>query len=303
MKPLKHIVLGILAIGSLAMYPSCKSGSGNSGTAPIDLKMNFKSGDKYIYTTKINQNIGMMEGMTMNQNMTMEMLYACTGDNAGNKNLDITYQHILMEMNGPMGVMKYDSKEPSKREASGFDIMDSLIGKSFGLTVAPNGNIISVNGLDKLLQAFSGGDAKMQAGIKNQLSDTGVRMMMQNSFDMYPGHAVKVGDTWNKKTQMTFSGIDVNVDNTYTLTSVQDGKANLTLSSLLELPKTSMENSPGGTQMELSGKQDGNIEIEIASGQVISSKINSDIKGKMTMGGAPQNISIKGVINVNSNKQ
>jgi len=300
MKKLKQIVLGIAAVGTLATAASCGSGNG----APVELKMNFKSGDKYLYTTEINQNIGMGQNLGMDQNITMEMLYNCTGgDNNGNKNLQITYQRILMEVKSPMGNMKYDSKEPSAGpDMTGLGIMDSLIGKSFGLEVAPDGSIKKVSGLEDILASFTQ-NGETAPGIKSQLSDTAIRMMMQNSFDMYPGHAVKVGETWTKKMQMAFSGVQVNVDNTYSLKSVEGDKATLSVASVLNLPVTEMGGATENSQMELSGKQDGTIEVDIPSGQVLSSKVNSDIKGKMTMGGAPQDVKIKGVISVTSKKQ
>lgn len=299
MKQLKHIVLACLTLAAVAVIPSCKSGSSSEG---IDLKLNFKVGDKYLYTTQINQNIGLMQGISMNQNMVMEMLYGCKADNAGTKDLEITYDHIEISMTSPMGEMKYDSKAP-KQGANGMNMMDSLIGKSFILSVAPNGEILKVSGLDAIIASFSTNNPTEQESVKSQLSDTAIRMMMQNSFDMYPGHKVKVGDTWNKKQQMTVSGININMENTYTLKSVEDGKATLTVSSDLNLPQTNMGTDSLQTQMELKGKQDGTIELDIATGQVINSKIISDIKGKMVMQNAPEDINIKSTISVTSKKQ
>jgi hypothetical protein len=303
MKLFKGIVLGLFAMCSVAIMPSCKSGSQGAGGDAVDLKMNFKDGDKYLYTTKINQNIGLMQGISMDQNMTMEMIYTSKGEVSGNKAIDITYDHIVMEISSPGGSRKYDSKNPSAGEAMGSNIMDSLIGKTFSVTVAGDGHIVDVTGMDKIISSFNlGDDPGVQVTVKNQLSDTAIRMMMQNSFDMYPGHSVKVGDTWNKKEQMTFSGINVSVDNTYKLVSVEGQKANLTLNSILELPKTDVGSNSTKSEMELNGKQTGNLQMDISTGQVLSSQINSDINGKMTMQGAPQNINIKGTITVTSKK-
>jgi hypothetical protein len=304
MKKARYILLSLFTIVSIATSLfSCKSGAGSDGK-PVDLKMNFKDGDKYLYTTKISQNIGLMQGLSMDQNMTVEMIYTGKGEASGNKTLDITYDHIAMEMKSPMGGMQYDSKNPnSDNTAMGLNIMDSIIGKSFEITLGPDGHILTINGLDKIIQSFNlGDDAKAQMSIKNQLSDTAIRMMMQNSFDMYPGHAVKVGDTWNKKEQMTFSGINVNVDNTYTLVSVESGKANLSLSSILDLPKVNVGKDSESSQVEMTGKQTGNLQVDIATGQVVSSQIHSDIKGKMNIQGAPQDINIKGTIIITSKK-
>lgn len=300
MKNLKLVILSCFLFGGLAFMSSCKSG--NSKDA-IDLKLNFKTGDKYLYTTGIDQNISLMQGLNMNQNITMEMLYNCKSDSAGVKALDITYDHIVMSMTSPMGEMKYDSRSGGQ-SPMGTNLMDSLIGKTFTLNVAPDGKILSVTGLDALIASFNTGDNPMeQQNVKNQLNDTAIRMMMQNSFDMYPGHKVSVGDTWSKKQQMTVSGIDISMDNTYTLKSVENGNATLSVASDLNLPKTELGADSVKTQMELSGKQNGTIEVDIATGQVLNSKIVSDISGKMVMENTPQNISIKSTISVSSKKQ
>lgn len=300
MRHLKLIILTCLFFGGYVFTTSCNSGSNADA---IDLKLNFKTGDKYLYTTQIDQNIGLMQGLSMNQNMTMEMTYNCKSDNAGVKEIEATYDHILLSMSSPMGEMKYDSKNPQP-DGGGVNMMDSLIGKSFVMSVAQDGQIIKVNGLDAIVASFNlDNNPAAQQSIKSQLNDTAIRMMMQSSFDMYPGHKVKVGDTWNKKQQMTVSGININMENTYTLKSVENGKATLAVTSDLNLPKTEMGVDSAKTQMELAGKQDGTIELDIATGQVISSKTISDIKGKMTMQNVPEDINIKSTITVSSKKQ
>ncbi|KAA5533623.1 hypothetical protein F0919_13885 [Taibaiella lutea] len=300
MKHLKLVILACLFLSGYTFMTSCKSGS---NTDAIDLKLNFKAGDKYLYTTQIDQTIGIMQGLTMNQNMVMDMVYNCKSDNAGVKSIEATYNHILISMTSPMGEMKYDSKDP-KQDVMGMNIMDSLIGKSFVMDIAPDGQIIKVSGLDAIVASFNMvNNPAAQQNIKNQLNDTAIRMMMQSSFDMYPGHKVKVGDTWNKKQQMTVSGINIGMENTYSLKSVENGKATLSVTSDLSLPKTEMGADSVKTQMELNGKQEGTIELDIATGQVISSKTISDIKGKMTMQNAPEDINIKSTISVSSKKQ
>src|ERR1700748_479665 len=97
MKQVRYILLGLFTMAGIAAMFSCRSGTGSNGAA-VDLKMNFKDGDRYLYTTKINQNIGLMQGLSMDQNMTVEMIYTGKGEASGNKTLDITYDHIAMEM-------------------------------------------------------------------------------------------------------------------------------------------------------------------------------------------------------------
>jgi hypothetical protein len=300
MKNLKQITFVILAaIGAAVLYPSCKSGteSGTTSTSgPIDLKLNFKTGEKFLYSTRVDQNIESMGNMS--QSMLMEMIYTYTGDEGGDKKLAITYDHVVMHSMSPMGKIDYDSKDTQPRE-KGTGLMDSLIGKSFTITVAPNGEIKKVEGMSDLINAMAktdGGDAAA-----NAFSDTTVRLMMQNSFDIYPGKPVKTGDTWVKKTQMGFATIKVDVENTYTLKSIDGNKATIAVTSVLSLPKTKM--GPGGS-LEMNGTQKGTVDVDVTTGQILSGKTAQDIKGNMIVEGMQQPIpmNIKGDITITSKK-
>jgi len=288
---------------AFALLPSCKSGTDNGSGAtgdPVELKLNFRPGDKYLYSTEVKQKINMM-GMSMDQNMTMEMIYSASGEEGGNKKLDITYDRIMLSMMSIGGKIDYDSRNPSGGDSS-LAFVNSLVGKSFSISVAPNGDIVKVDGLSDLIGSFAAADPQTRAAMESQFSDTAVRLMMQNSFDMYPGKAVKVGESWSKKSSMSFSGISVNVENTYTLKSVADGKATVGLVSVMDLPKMNMTDQAGMT-MEMKGKQEGSMEIELATGRIISGKTTQSINGKLGAGDKEMPMDINGDIVISSSRK
>lgn len=295
----------LACIGLGIMLPSCKSGTEKESTGSgeaVTIKLDFKPGDKFLYSTSIDQKISYTESMSMDQSMLMEMIYAYSGEDAGNKKLSITYDHIMISMNSPMGKMSFDSKDPQKSEG-GMGIMDSLIGKSFSISVAPNGDIVKVEGLSDLISSLSkSSDQNTRNEISGQFSDTAVKLMMQNSFDIYPGKAVKVGETWSKKSQMGLSGVHIDVENTYTLKSVEGNKATVSVTSLMNLPKTDMGAAASGMQMEMKGKQEGTMDVDIITGQILSGKTSQDIKGTMTGMGQQMPMNIKGNIVISSKK-
>jgi hypothetical protein len=302
-KKIAFLLIACVAIG--IFVPSCKSGSEKESTGTgegVDLKLNFKPGDKFLYSTKIDQKISYTESMSMNQSMLMEMVYAYAGEDSGNKKLSITYDHIIMNMTSPMGNTTFDSRSPKNGE-SDMNMMSNLIGKSFSISVAPNGDIVKVEGLGDLINSLTDSvDKTANTEVASQFSDTAVKLMMQNSFDIYPGKTVKVGETWSKKSQMGFSGIKVNVENTYTLKSVTGNKATIAVTSVMILPKTNMGASAGGMEMEMNGKQDGTMDVDISSGQIISGKTTQDIKGTMTGMGQKMPMNIKGDITISSKR-
>lgn len=288
---------------TLALLPSCKSGSDNgtgSGEA-VELKLNFPTGDKYLYTTEVKQQINMM-GISMDQSMSMGMVYSASGEEGGNKKLNITYDHIRLSMMSMRDQIVYDSRDSSKNDST-FSFIGNLVGKSFSISVAPNGDIVKTEGLSDLVSSFAGSDPQTQAAMSSQFSDTAMRQMMQNSFDMYPGKPVKVGETWSKKSVMSMSGMSIAMENTYTLKSFADGKAVIGVSSTMTLPKMDMSQGSMTMQIEMKGTQEGTMDVEQATGRIISGKTSQNINGKMSAGGQEMPMDIKGDITISSSKQ
>lgn len=300
MYKIRKIAVVVLAcIGSGFLIPSCKSGSESgsvAGDGSVDLKLNFKAGDKFLYTNKVNQKITSF-GVTMDQSMLIEMVYNYTGEEGNNKKLTITYDHIVVDMNVPMGGrIQYDSKTPGTREG-GMAMFDSLIGKSYSISVAPGGGITMGN------EGLINGSKSGKSNMANPLSDSVVKQMMQNAFDIYPGKTVKVGDNWIKKTEMSMPmGGKINVSSTYTLKAVEGNKATITMVSELSLPQETGNKTPG--EMQMNGKQEGSMEVDIQTGQILSGKTTQDIKASMKMEGMEQAIpvEIKGEIIQSSKK-
>ncbi len=294
----KKTLAPVATLLTLLLLFSCNSGK----TDGIELKINFGQGDKYLYSTQVSQKINSFNTQ-MEQTMLMDMVYTYAGTEDTNKKLDITYDRIQMTMNSPMGQSRYDSKDKTKKEPE-FAFMDNLIGKSFHIVLAPNGDIVSINGLKELIQSLGATtEPDVQAAVESQLSDTTVRLMMQNSFDMYPGHKVKVGESWGKKSVMKYSGIGVNVENTYTLKSIDGDKATLAITSVMDLPATSMTGAgDAAMQMQMKGKQEGTMEISIATGQILSGKTTQTIEGNISAGGQVLPIAINGDISISSKK-
>lgn len=277
----------VLACTSLL---SCTSGN-KSDSGQINIALNFKEGEQYLYTTEVKQHIN-SAGMGTEQSMLMEMIYEVAGTENNNKKLRITYDRVKMSV----GNVAFDSRDSSSQTDPDLGMVHTLIGKSFELYLAPDGEIVRVEGLEPFA-------ALGAPGAENPFSDTAVRLMMQNSFDLYPGKPVAVGEQWVKKSQMGFSGIKVNVENTYTLKAVKDNEAEIIVKSVMNLPAMDMALAPGqNMKVEMQGTQDGTIEMDINSGRIIHSKTTQVIKGKMSMGGGELPMDISGDITIDSRK-
>jgi len=99
---------------------------------------------------------------------------------------------------------------------------------------------------------------------------------------------------------MGFSGMKVNVENTYVLKSIEGNKATIAMTSAMNLPKS--DNDTVAAMVQMTGKQEGTIDIDISSGQIISGKTTQDIKGTMTVMGQQMPMNIKGNIVISSKR-
>ena len=86
--------------------------------------------------------------------------------------------------------------------------------------------------------------------------------------------------------------------------AVNGGKATIAVTSVMTLPATDMGAQAGiPMKMEMKGTQDGTMDVDVASGQIISGKTTQVINGKMTASGQEMPMDIKGDIVITSKKR
>ena len=295
---------GLLTAATL--FEGCKGGmSGDT----VNLKMNLTPGSKYAYAMDTKMNIAqsmMGQEMKTSQHMTMEFSYDVAPADGNDRKLTVNYDHIAMKMESPMGSMEYDSKEGGKKDSM-LASVGGMLNKPFTMIVAENGDIKKIEGLDAIINGMQGVGSPQEEAIRKQLAssfnDTAMRKMMEQSFNIYPGKEVKVGDTWNKQTSTNMSVMTMKLDNTYKLTSVSNGTAHIDVVS-----KISTDGKPviqGGQEMkiDLNGESKGTMEVEVASGLVSDSKMKQTIKGNVSVMGISVPMSIDNDIHITGKKK
>lgn len=275
------------------MLNSCQAGtSGNSVGAKdgaITLKFNIPEGSKFSYSTSIDQTMSMM-GHPIQSNIAMDFIYNITGAENNKKKLSATYDRIQMKTNAPgMGEINYDSKDENTKDPTDGALKD-MIGKSFTITIAPNGDIVSMDGLSNITPSGASG-----------LDENSMKQMMQTSFNFYPDKPVKPGDSWTKTSTMNMQIFTMSVDSKYTLKEIKGDLAIIDVNSNINM-------APGNNpemkdiKIELSGSQTGTMEVETASGQVLSSNIQQKITGKMNAQGQEMPVEMNSKISITGKK-
>lgn len=259
----------LLAAGLVFILASCgNKASESDGT--YTLALNLPVGEPYYYTTEMKQEVS-SAGMQMHQEMQFGMIYEMLEPEAGLKRMRVTYDHLKLVAESPMGTIEYDTKQPSP--SSPFSAFQDVIGKTLEVDFTAEGRVERVSGMESLLP-----DEAMQA-----LGDSSLMKMVTNSFDFFPGKPVAVGDSWKKTASMDINGVVLEVRSTYTLTAVKERVA--TIKSKADIAMLDGQQAQQEMQISLSGKQDGEIQLDIDKGVVVSGAIEQNIQGELQAGG------------------
>ncbi len=297
---MKKILAGLLLAATFA--GGCKSGEA------VDLKFNLAPGSNYKFTTTTDQSIDQTMGgstTSMKQNIIFEMLYKVKSVKDGVADIDVSYDRIKMGMAGGGMDMKWDSKDSAGNNPllSG---MGMLLNKPFQMQTNSLGKVISVTGfsaaIEAMMQQVSPEAAPMQASLMQSFSDSAIRKMLGQVTEIYPEKPVKVGDTWKKNMDITSGPILMMMDNTYKLTSVSGGVANVSVDSKITTKPAGEAAGMPGMELDLKGTQKGDMKIEVATGLIQNSTLKQDISGDITAGGTKIPMSIKSDITTTGEK-
>jgi hypothetical protein len=226
-------------------------------------------------------------GQNISNKMLMEFTYDVTAGENENKDLAVTYTRMKMDMNAMGQTMSYDSNDSANANPM-FKALGNMIGKSFTTTVAPNGTIVKVEGIESLVPEGTQG-----------LDQETLKQTMQTSFNIFPEKPVKVGETWTKTTDMKLQNFNMKLDSKYTLDKVEGDKAIISMDGKISSEAGA---SVQGMEMNLDGTQTGKLEIDIPTGQAISGDIKQLIKGKFNANGQEIPMDISSDVKISSKK-
>jgi len=258
----------------------------------IQYQMRFKAGEKYylriITEQKISQTIKGQE-----QNIEQTIGLGCDFDVKnvepnGNAWVSYTYRWAKLKQSGVGGNVVYDSSEkglPAPTMAQGFAV---LLEESFSLKITPQGRVEEVKGIQAVRnnvgKKLPDGPMKevMMVGLKQFINEEGIKELTESSMAIYPEKPVGIGDSWKKTVALT-QGVAMTVENEYILKDRKDGVSFIEVrSNIKSNPKAEPVSMVSAkVSYELSGKQQGLIEVEESTGRLIRSRINQEISGQI----------------------
>lgn len=279
------------------LFAACKGGgSATNSDGSINLKFNFQKGSKYKYVVKNSQMIKestMGQSMEVNQDMDMTSSYEVSAAEGDNKKLTVTYDKIAMKQKNAMAGMdmNYDSDDKGHSNPM-LSTLGDMLHKPFSMTVTDKGEVVAVDGFDKLMPASG----------KAIMSDSAIRDMMQQAFYIYPQKPVKPGDTWTNSYAMSLQVMKMKTENNFKLVSVNNGVAHVEMNSTISTAPGTGGPEMKDVKMELNGTQTGSMDIDINTGMLISSKLKQQITGNIETQGMKMPMSISTDVNVAGTK-
>ncbi|MCL2161161.1 MAG: DUF6263 family protein [Betaproteobacteria bacterium] len=278
----KFLFAGLFLLSGLAV-----------GSEQIELSFNPIKDAKYIYRMEMIQNV---KNNILGQNVPLKTelkamyLMEIMDKTAHETQAQITFREVTYLLSSSMVRARYNSrnplKNPTKMDKTFDKMFDKLIDRPFMVTIAPDGSINSVTGLDDIVEdmlhvAATDGQMAALAGatMKRQFGGAAMKNTLEQSLKIYPASTVRMGETWNSEAAMTLANVNTDFKTTYTLNAVEKDRAVIAIESDIQV-------SPGlGMEGKLAGTQTGTVIIDTSAGVPLTVDVSQKAGGSVVVQG------------------
>jgi len=277
-------ILGLLLIST----SSCNSKKGGSGEAYV-LKMRLAKGDKFGQDLDMNMKMAFsVQGQKMDMSMGVNgaTSFEVIDTTTGMKELALTYDKMNM-------TMQAKTPDGTTKNLLNNDVAGKVVGKTIKMRINDKNEITTIEGVEDIMWGDSTDSEAAREQMKKMFSKEQMNSLFGMMFQLYPDKPVRVGDTWEKETQVTVAGVDMKMAAEYELKEVKNGVAYISVDGTYK-GKGRMNQGTVQAEMEMSGGQKGNINIGLADGYVKDAQLDMDIKADMKARGQSIPVSMKG---------
>jgi hypothetical protein len=217
-------------------------------------------------------------------------------DSSGTLKIKTTYQSAQMDsrtsgFGSKKVVTHYDSTKPDNKVGPGAQVLKAMIGQSVIITVSPRGEVLKIEGWDKLAQRIVDSYKipaaerarmlkSMQASMKSQTGQaTGLAAL--------PELPVAIGDSWTSQNSQV-TGVPILLSTRYTLTAVESDIATLSVQSKISANPNAagIEFGDSKTKINLSGTQSGVMRVDVNTGLPQSFELHQRMAGSVSVSNA-----------------
>jgi hypothetical protein len=280
----------------------------------VQLGFRLKAGESYGQTATVRQNISQtIQGQKQDMSQELKTKYVFDVeevDAEGNVTGTVVYKAVSIMMDGPLVKVEYDSETPDSEAPSMARGFAALKGKSFSMKISPRGRVMEIGGAGEMVrQMLEGMEIPLEAmrkGIETQLAETfgdqAMKESMRNSMAIYPDYPVGIGDSWAEKFVMS-KGFPMVIDNTWELDGRKGGLAVIKVKSDISSNPDAESMNLGGMTLkyDVSGGQQGSMEVDEATGWIDYADITQKMSGEVKVEGGPMPRDMSWPISIESN--
>ncbi|WP_017413795.1 DUF6263 family protein [Clostridium tunisiense] len=309
MKFKKGITTYLLLVLSVFILTSC-------GPKKVELGFNVKQGEKYKVQQSIEQKIVQTleaQSLESNQNIKMGYTYDVTAvDDKGVATITTTFDSVSVTITGNGENLQYDSTKTENSNDPLATVYGGIIGKSLTMRIDKQGNVLELQGVDKLM-----GDLINNLNIENPQEKQQILKALEQNFGdealkesfskvtkVYPPASTKVGDSW-EDTQTLNMGYPITISNKYTLKEEQGDFLTIDMNSDIKTSSAEPMDMMGiRARYDLSGSQTGSFKLNKNSGIAESGNSTQKMAGSIVFEPsdlAPQGLTMPITIDAKTN--
>jgi hypothetical protein len=262
------------------------------GEEKVLLRLNLEAGQSYTLSWTSRQDMTVtIDGQQQRTSQTLGLTFTLKATKVeadGTIHGTFTYDSVRLASRHPAGDVDYDSADPAAPAPTDpmAKAMAALVGQTLDVVLTPRGAVKDLRGGDKLvrrmLKAMDLPEAERPAAerqMRAMFGDAALKQNLQRLTEVYPPGPVKVGDTWEVVKEVD-AGMPMTVRNTYTLKSLDGGKATLDVKGVT---KTNPDvRGPLQTRFALEGTQSGSLVLDQETGWFSSGHLTTSLDGQVT---------------------
>lgn len=283
-------------------------GSGLAWAEPVTLRLNLPPGQVYHMLMTAEQQIELPDrDTTMDQRLATALQFEVVEvESDGTQTLTVTYTHVALKQQGPMGPVNFDSSRPPAKLPLTAQPFAALVDQQFSVSLSPKGQVRALVGLDTIVEKMLAGlkmgegpaKAAMEKGIREQFGPEAMKQNLQNLLNVYPDKPVDVGDGWTHTAAMK-QGLPLIAETTYRVRKITADTVTLEADSRISPNPHAEPMDMGALKLEylLGGTQSGTMELDRATGWTRRSEMTQAFSGRMRVTLGQQKIDEPIVIN------
>lgn len=266
--------------------------------------LKLKKGDSFkidmLFEQKVTQEI---EDRKTQVDSRYNIGYSCfvtDVDENKNSTIQVSFDSLNVKSVANNGqTLEYNSGDPTTHIDDLSKVYSALVGEKFTVKVSEDGKIKEVIGIDKIIEKVlkelnikdNKQKEEIQKMIVEQFGDEALKKQVENITSVYPDEPVKMGDTWEKKTDIS-AEYPLQAESKYTLKESKDGMSEIMVDSKVKTKEDAkpliLENIK--ISYEIEGTQKGTLNVDEESGITKHVEMTHAYSGKIKFTSEDPNI-------------